>query len=553
MGVSTGLKVREVLSLIPGTSLLAGNEGLNREVHSVGVMESPESLPFVKPGDLIMTALWAIRDDREAQRQLVPELVRRGAAGLAIKRSFVNDLPPDLLVMANRHAFPVLQLHTSLPFSEAIAPIIGQVVNRQASVLERQQRAQKAVVHAVLEAKGLQRLASTLAELVEKPVVIRDAVGQILATGFWGERAQASDIDLEQMARLEPTTTDYLMSAGDTLHAVEVVDVKGQPYTRIVTQVKSGNTRFGDVQVWELERPVSELDLSIVESVTTVIALELTNRRALMELERRYHNEFLAALFAKQVESEEELVMRARRFGWDLAKPHVAVALKVHAAGVRSAQEADELHTLEDHLYDIVTRSVGSNAVVGEAWLHSVLLMRPKRANAKEEAMAIAQQLQSQAGDISRNLQVTLGIGTLQRGVQGLRRSFQEARRAIKIGERVGGAGGVYHINDLGVYQILALLEPVPELQQFLASVRPLVQYDQQHGTELVRTLETYFAAKGNVRKVSESLFAHYNTVLYRLQRIEQITGISLEDANGRLYLQVALHAIKLFGPDGQG
>lgn len=546
---STGVQVEEVLAMVPGARVLAGSQGLHRLVHSVGVLEGPDTLELLKPSDLVLTALWAIRDDRAAQLRLVPELIRRGVAALAIKLRYVNELPAEVLEQADQNAFPLLQLTSDMPYSEVMLPIIGQIVNRQALVLARQQTAHKAVMQAVLEAKGLHRLAETLAELLENPVVIRDQMGQVLAVGHREEDGRRPD--LQTLARLEPRATDYMLSAGDTVHGLEVVHHKGRRLTRVVTPVKTGNTQYGQVQVWEMGRQLADLDLSIIDSVTTVIALELTNRRALVEVERRYYNEFLAALLTGHIESEGDMLIRAGRMGWDLERPHYAVAIKFTVAGDRAPQDVQAMMSLQDHLYDLVVRSLGPGAVVGQAELYTVILLPPSpTGDGRDERLTITRQLQEQAAALGEGATVTLGVGTVHSSIQGLRRSFQEARQAVSIGERVSGPGGVFHYADLGLFPILAMLEPTPELHQFLSGVRRLAGYDAKHRTELSKTLETYFACKGNVRKVSEQLFAHYNTILYRLERIEQITGLSLEDPDSRLYLNMALRAVRLFGTE---
>lgn len=552
MSQFAGLKVREAISLLPGAELLAGAAGLNRVIQSVGLLEAPEGLQFMKEGDLVLTTLWAIRHDREAQIRLVPELVHRGIAALAIKQTFIGELPYEVLAQADAHGFPVLQLDPGMPFSEATLPLIGQIVNRQALALIRQQKAHKAVMQAMLEAKGLQRLADTLVKLVENPVVIQDQAGVVLAVGSLGEATQ--ELDLESLAQLDPSSTDYMLSASDTLHNVEVVAVAGRRFTRIVTPIRTGNLTYGQVQAWEIGRPLGELDLSIIDSVTTVIALEMSNRRALAEVERRYHNEFLVTLFSRSVESESEgeLQLRARRFGWDLTRPYFALALKATPTGVGVfPNEATDLQVM-DQLYDAVNRTVGAGVIMGQAEQHMVILVPTKdSSDSRQESQAVANQLKAQVDRIRGSLEITLGVGTVQNGLHGLRRSFHEARQAISVGERVGGPGGVVHYSDLGFFQILGMLQPTPELHQFLAGMRRLIHYDAEHHTELVKTLEAYFDCKGNVRRVAADLYTHYNTILYRLQRIEEIAGSSLEDASDRLHLQVALHAVKLFGASG--
>lgn len=80
------------------------------------------------------------------------------------------------------------------------------------------------------------------------------------------------------------------------------------------------------------------------------------------------------------------------------------------------------------------------------------------------------------------------------------------------------------------------------ELEDFYATtLKPLVDYDNKKSTELVKTLEAYFMFNGNLTRMSEHLYTHYNTILYRINRINEITGMSLDDSNDRLNLEIAL------------
>ncbi|HHT44100.1 MAG TPA: hypothetical protein GXZ89_01150 [Fastidiosipila sp.] len=86
------------------------------------------------------------------------------------------------------------------------------------------------------------------------------------------------------------------------------------------------------------------------------------------------------------------------------------------------------------------------------------------------------------------------------------------------------------------------------ELEQyFTETLRPLLDYDKKKSTDLVRTLESYFKNNSNINKTSEELFTHYNTILYRLERIQEITKLDLNDANDRLNLELAMRLRSLF------
>ncbi len=80
-------------------------------------------------------------------------------------------------------------------------------------------------------------------------------------------------------------------------------------------------------------------------------------------------------------------------------------------------------------------------------------------------------------------------------------------------------------------------------LEPFRALVEPLVEHDRARGSDLVRTLETYFAAGANASEAADRLFLHRNSMIYRLERIQKLTGLDLKDHRVALALQLGLLA----------
>jgi purine catabolism regulator len=79
----------------------------------------------------------------------------------------------------------------------------------------------------------------------------------------------------------------------------------------------------------------------------------------------------------------------------------------------------------------------------------------------------------------------------------------------------------------------------------------PLAEYDAQNRGSLVKTVEAYFDHHGNISQTAESLFVHRNTLLYRMERIQELTGLQLDQANMRLALHLALKMWQL-RPEGE-
>ena len=78
-------------------------------------------------------------------------------------------------------------------------------------------------------------------------------------------------------------------------------------------------------------------------------------------------------------------------------------------------------------------------------------------------------------------------------------------------------------------------------LEPFRALVEPLVVYDRERRSDLVKTLKVYFDAGTNASEAADRLFLHRNSMLYRLARVEKLTGLDLKDPRARLALQLGL------------
>jgi purine catabolism regulator len=119
----------------------------------------------------------------------------------------------------------------------------------------------------------------------------------------------------------------------------------------------------------------------------------------------------------------------------------------------------------------------------------------------------------------------------------------------MALGRQIFGTGKVIAFGDLGVYRLLVRLRETPELWAFYReTLSALAAYDQRQGGELLKTLDSYFAHLGNLRATSEALHVHRNTLLYRLERIKDISGLDLNNAEEHFALWLALRAHRVLG-----
>src|SRR4028119_2109562 len=95
----------------------------------------------------------------------------------------------------------------------------------------------------------------------------------------------------------------------------------------------------------------------------------------------------------------------------------------------------------------------------------------------------------------------------------------------------------------MDVESLIRALSKSEGLLPFRALVGPLVGHDRSRGSDLVKTLKTYFAAGTNASEAADRLFLHRNSMIYRLERIQALTGLDLKDHRVALALQLGLLA----------
>ena len=98
--------------------------------------------------------------------------------------------------------------------------------------------------------------------------------------------------------------------------------------------------------------------------------------------------------------------------------------------------------------------------------------------------------------------------------------------------------------------RLLRELARGPALEPFEALIEPLREHDRARRSDLVWTLKTYFAAGANASEAADRLFLHRNSMVYRLERIQKLTGLDLKDHRAALSLQLGLLSIQRGEPD---
>jgi purine catabolism regulator len=511
------ISVRDVLRLAlpPGTTVAAGATGLAHQVTWVTTLRA--TLPaFVnlRGGELALISVAAAQalDERLTLANLVERLAHVPVAAIGA----IGEVSAEANAAATAARIPLLRLPNDADLREVEREVQRLIGDYEAQLERRAAQLADLLTRRSLAGAGISGLLETIAERTGQGTGYYSATGELRSLAARGATRVA-------LQTLRPT------AAGSTNHLGREIWV--QPLGGNQIDSRSGGDRMGFLALaGEVQ---DDWDRLAARQGAAALALELAKEHAVQAAEERLRGDFVQAVLAGPPADSEALMRRGQELGYDLRLPHVALLCSVGEAGeAAAAQAAGLLGTA------LAAMSIAAPTMRRDDGVLCYLPLAERGPRASE----LAEQLRARiANEIPS---VVLALGKDAASVATWSRSLREAEQALLLGRQLLDTRRVLEFADLGVYRLLALLRESSELWEFYrATLAPLADYDRAQDAELLKTLDAFFANLGNLTRTAEALHVHRNTLLYRLGRIGEISGLDLNDAEDRLALWLALKA----------
>jgi DNA-binding PucR family transcriptional regulator len=145
----------------------------------------------------------------------------------------------------------------------------------------------------------------------------------------------------------------------------------------------------------------------------------------------------------------------------------------------------------------------------------------------------------------------TVGVAGTDHGVRGVAEAYPDAQRCLTTLLTLGRVGEVSDAAGLGVARLLLGDNGPRAVEEFLGrTLGPLLDYDERRGTDLVGTLDAWYAAGERQAETAKRLHVHPNTVVQRLDRVDRLVGTGWREPARGLDLRLALRLLRLKGGD---
>ncbi|GAB4551657.1 MAG: PucR family transcriptional regulator [Anaerolineae bacterium] len=534
---------REALPL--GVEIHATGQGMARAVRwaiTSASLDQPFQgevvLPYLEGGEIVLVP------PTKATQALIA-LVERCAAAQAAAIILIQAVDPLVSAAAELCGLPLLVLPSDSRLREVERSIVSLLLDRAGHTERRSTQIYEQLLGLISENLGMEKIVQSLGRFLSKSVIVQDKHLRVKYTSVAPDAAEHWDAILDLLKdrrRLPEKIADRhkLMRYSSTVYAHALRDDVNRMVVPIMTS-GVGRGYLSVIAVGTPPPPFEELDRLVVQHGATICALEMSRQKALSDLEKKLRGDFLNNLMSNAI-TEAEAQAEGDRFGHDMNAPHVAMVLAWYAEKRPSQRRLETLvNTVIDALN--VRQHILQYQRTDELRLFFSTEGRDVVAAARTFADKIIEQLRREYGSEAH---LAVGIGSVAARIWDWQTSYRDAAHAAEIARRIRSETPLY-VGDLGIYTLLAR----SEFQEDLRALRDkmignLLKYEEKQGADLLQTLEAFFKCHGNYTQTAELLSVHRNTLFYRMNRIQEITGLNLDQPDVRLAVHLSLKIHRL-------
>ena len=512
--------------------LLAGSQGKENAIASVTVVDTPDGAQWLTGGEFVITTGYMVGNNPDSQAAFLRILSQKKAAGLGIKKNrHISAISDAVLQLADQLPMPLISIPEHYSFVDIINPVLTKMVNHQYALM-----AQSSLIHDKFQSLAIND--STVPEILQALSLIVGVPSAFVDTYF-----------------REVYYSDKISTLAQSMDQIDPADISEALLENYDTyMVAKQGARFGYIFFprGELKASPGNCVQAAVEQARIILILRMQTRISNQYAVEKYKGNFIEDILLNNIKKESEIHNRAALYNWDFHNGGVVVTVDINNLKQNFMEKLDSrtnqrLEKLTEEIFALAIqefqRSFASANYMKQSDLISFIISVPQaeRSNLAASLREIFGRIQQKLKQISP-FTITIGVGNYYDNIADVHKSYAESRTSINLGYTLRWFDRILFYSDMGLYRMLTPIAANPETQDFCERfLKPLEDYDRENGRELMDTLQEIVLCGWNLKKASENLFLHYNSMKYRYNKIRTIMNLDFDDHANRLMTEIAI------------
>ncbi len=453
---------------------------------------------------------------------------------------------PDLPTKPDHAARPD---HPSRPEDALLAP---RHLDRENAALRELVTVYRYLSGLALQDADLAGVVRLISDRTSATVAVISQLMDVLTAAAPGVPAEKAAADVREHV-VHPRLGQVLRASRLSQRALRLPKVGGMPAIIVAPVLVGDEVPNYLITIDPAENLFGEdMSLLVTEHAATICGVILGRERVVAAAARRVRDDLVEGLLLGRGRDNADAGRWAAHLGYDPARDHnvLAIAFDLPTTQDAAAQRQRIWESIE---HFVATRAPEAIISARESEVVVVTVSPGETAvtTAGLDARQLAAACLARLGELFPGAKVVIGIGGTCRDPRDVARSYAQAQRTTQTLRRLGRAGTAAAFGDLGILRLLLQVPDLAELRSFAADVLgKLSMHEHEHKSEYLTTLACYFRENNSPQRASRILHVHPNTVAYRVKRIEEITGLRLDNYTDRLIAQVALEILDALGDE---
>lgn len=534
--------------------LLAGSRGLNNGITGVNILDNPKAADWLTPGELIVTSGYFFKETPTAMAEFLAHFDRLNIAGICIKpQIYLTPLPVALLEECNQRGIPLIEIPYGMAFSKILNTVMNLLSNKVNEANQMALDLSSKFLEYGLKGAGVEELKDKLEILLGNPVIVTNGDWSLLTT----KNSSAFDPYLKTEYHQVAFNIDSFQSLPKNFQTLKHPSnfLLHDQKSAIILPVFFNEITYGYLIVLQNNKELLQQDYLALEHMAITIALEIVHQGEKNRIQNKVRRDFYRELLFGNHPIE---ALSAFNIEFNYEIPYTVFIVAFEITG-------DKNQSLVQQKYE-EEKAIRKSLIAAQFFNHPIyptihvfkqaeyfigLVGRPTSKIGSEEQLEkqFFQEFHQYLLDsLPRGSLLNLFVGTKQK-IEKINLSYKEAKQISKYqsfsSSQVFFATEFYF--ELFLRQHISIEVAKEFVQHYLA---PLLS-EEGKISDLLETLIAYLNHQLNLAETSRFLFIHRNTLLYRLDKIENLLGYSINTPEKILGLQLAIKFLKEYEKEG--